>query len=107
MIPDTVRLKENGVVHFLVAGFHEIVIYNPGKTHDDVTVPPGETFINDTNNRFYQESFPPEDPPRRSRYNQSFQRTKSRGIRSIPRTWYLLGDLRHSYSFRKWHVRLR
>ena len=25
MIPDTVRLKEKGVVHFLVAGFHEIV----------------------------------------------------------------------------------
>lgn len=53
MIPDTVRLKQNGVVHFLVAGFHEIVIYNPGKTDDDVAVRAGETFINDANNRFY------------------------------------------------------
>ena len=62
MIPDTVRLKQNGVVHFLVAGFHEIVIYNPGKTDDDVAVPPSGTFINDANNRFSSESSPPEDP---------------------------------------------
>ena len=63
MIPDTVRLKENGVVHFLVAGFHEIVIYNPGKTDDDVTVPPSGTFINDTNNRFYSGIVPAGGPP--------------------------------------------
>ena len=54
MIPDTVKLKQNGVVHFLVSGFHEIVIYNPGKTIDDVAVPPSGTFIDDANNRFYQ-----------------------------------------------------
>ncbi len=63
MIPDTVRLKEKGVVHFLVAGFHEIVIYNPGKTDDDVTVPPSGTFINDTNNRFYSGIVPAGGPP--------------------------------------------
>jgi hypothetical protein len=54
MIPDTVRLKQNGVVHFLVAGFHEIAIYNPGKTIDDVAVLAGETFIDDETNRFYK-----------------------------------------------------
>ena len=54
MIPDTVRLKQNGVVHFLVAGFHEIAIYDPGKTTDDVAVRAGETFINDATNRFYK-----------------------------------------------------
>jgi plastocyanin len=62
MIPDTVRLKQNGVVHFLVAGFHEIVIYNPGKTDDDVAVPPSGTFINDTNNRFYAGIIPAGGP---------------------------------------------
>jgi plastocyanin len=62
LIPDTVRLKQNGVVHFLVAGFHEIVIYNPGKTDDDVTVPPSGTFINDANNRFYQGIVPAGGP---------------------------------------------
>ena len=62
MIPDTVKLKQNGVVHFLVAGFHEIVIYNPGKTPDDVAVVQGETFINDANNRFYQGIIPAGGP---------------------------------------------
>jgi plastocyanin len=62
MIPDTVKLKEDGVVHFLVAGFHEIVIYNPGKTTDDVAVVPGETFIDDANNRFYKGIVPAGGP---------------------------------------------
>ena len=62
MIPDTVRLKQNGVVHFLVAGFHEIVIYNPGKTDDDVAVPPAGTFIDDKNNRFYSGIIPAGGP---------------------------------------------
>lgn len=63
MIPDTVRLKQNGVVHFLVAGFHEIAIYNPGKTTDDVAVRAGETFINDATNRFYKGIVPAGGPP--------------------------------------------
>jgi len=62
MIPDTIRLKQNGVVHFLVAGFHEIAIYNPGKTTDDVAVVQSETFINDANNRFYKGIVPAGGP---------------------------------------------
>jgi len=62
MIPDTVRLKQDGVVHFLVTGFHEIVIYNPGKTDDDVAVPPSGTFINDQSNRFYSGIVPAGGP---------------------------------------------
>jgi plastocyanin len=63
MIPDTVKLKQDGVVHFLVAGFHEIVIYNPGKTIDDVAVVQSETFINDASNRFYKGIVPAGGPP--------------------------------------------
>jgi len=62
MIPDTVRLKQNGVVHFLVSGFHELVIYNPGKTEDDVAVPPAGPFIDDKNNRFYSGILPAGGP---------------------------------------------
>jgi len=62
VIPDQVKLKENGVVHFLVAGFHQIVIYNPGKTDDDVVVPASGTFINDTNNQFYSGIVPAGGP---------------------------------------------
>jgi hypothetical protein len=58
----TLRILRDGVVHFLVAGFHELAIYNPGKTTDDVTVRAGETFINDANNRFYKGIVPAGGP---------------------------------------------
>ena len=53
VIPDKIKLKQDGVVHFLVAGFHQVVIYSPGKTDDEVVVPGTGTFINDTNDQFY------------------------------------------------------
>src|SRR6185436_15734430 len=53
VIPDKIKLKQDGVVHFLVAGFHQIVVYNPGKKDDEVVVPGTGTFINDTNDQFY------------------------------------------------------
>jgi hypothetical protein len=62
VIPDRIKLKQDGVVHFLVAGFHQIVVYNPGKTDDDVVVPASGTFINDTNNQFYSGLVPAGGP---------------------------------------------
>jgi len=62
VIPDQVKLKQNGVVHFLVAGFHQIVVYNPGKTDDEVVVPGTGTFIDDTNNQFYSGIVPAGGP---------------------------------------------
>ena len=63
VIPDTIRLKNNGVVHFLVAGFHQIVVYNPGKVDEDVVVPGSGTFIDDTNGQFYTGILPAGGPP--------------------------------------------
>ena len=53
IIPDEIELKQGGVVHFLVAGFHQPIVYNPGTEPDDIVVPGAGTFINDANNRFY------------------------------------------------------
>jgi hypothetical protein len=39
-----IKLKKDGGVHFLVAGFHQIVIYKPGKTDDDVVLGSGPLF---------------------------------------------------------------
>jgi len=63
VIPDQIKLKQDGVVHFLVAGFHQIVVYNPGKRDDDVVVPGTGTFINDTNDQFYSGIVPAGGPP--------------------------------------------
>jgi hypothetical protein len=46
ILPKKIKVKEGGVVHFLVAGFHQVVVYNPGTKHDDI-VPGSGTFIND------------------------------------------------------------
>jgi len=55
IIPNQIKTKLDGVVHFLVAGFHQPVVYRPGTQPEDIVVPPaGTLFINDPNNRYYQ-----------------------------------------------------
>jgi hypothetical protein len=54
IIPNQIDTKLGGVVHFLVAGFHQVVVYNPGTQPQDIFIPPGAPlFINDPNDRFY------------------------------------------------------
>ena len=54
IIPDQIDAKLDGVVHFLVAGFHQVVVYKPGTQPGDITIPGGAPlFINDPNNRYY------------------------------------------------------
>jgi hypothetical protein len=49
-------------VRFLVAGFHQIVIYKPDKTDDDVILGSGPLFINDTIDQSYLGIEPAEGP---------------------------------------------
>jgi plastocyanin len=53
IIPDSIKVKEGGVVHFMFAGFHQIAVYQRGTTPDDITDPGSGTFVNDSNNRIY------------------------------------------------------
>jgi plastocyanin len=39
VLPTTIEIKTGGVVNFAVAGFHQIVVYQPGIEADDI-VPP-------------------------------------------------------------------
>jgi hypothetical protein len=54
IIPNAINTKLDGVVHFLVAGFHQVVVYKPGTQPEDILVPGSGTFINDPNNRYYE-----------------------------------------------------
>jgi hypothetical protein len=54
MLPGEVKVDHGGVVHFLVAGFHQPVLYKPGTQPEDIAVPPSGTFINDLNNLYYE-----------------------------------------------------
>jgi plastocyanin len=48
VLPKTIEIKAGGVVNFAVAGFHQIVIYNPGTEIDDIVIPdfPPNLFVN-------------------------------------------------------------
>jgi hypothetical protein len=36
ILPNDIKINQGGVVHFLVAGFHEPVVFVPGVSHDDI-----------------------------------------------------------------------
>jgi hypothetical protein len=57
-------VKDGGVVHFLVAGLHQVVVYNPGTTPEDIVTSGADPFfINDPTNRFYLGIVPAGGPP--------------------------------------------
>ncbi len=66
VLPKTIRIKTGGVVHFAVAGFHQIFVYNPGTTPEQVlnAAPPfpGPLFINFFTNLYYT-GINPANPP--------------------------------------------
>jgi hypothetical protein len=62
LIPHEVTIKVGGTVNFIIAGFHEVIVYAPGTTPADINtalirpsqgVPAGVPLINDPNNRLY------------------------------------------------------
>jgi len=48
VLPRTIEIKAGGVVNFAVAGFHQIVVYQPGVEADDIVPPafPPNLFMN-------------------------------------------------------------
>ncbi|HEX6994734.1 MAG TPA: twin-arginine translocation signal domain-containing protein [Gammaproteobacteria bacterium] len=64
LIPNTVTIRAGGTVNFIVAGFHQIVVYAPGKKPSDVNtsmliplpppIPPEVALIDDPDGRVYR-----------------------------------------------------
>jgi len=40
ILPNKIKVNLDGVVHFLVAGFHQAVVYKPGTRPEDIRVVP-------------------------------------------------------------------
>ena len=53
MLPSDVEINQGGVVHFLMAGFHQPAVYKPGTKPEDIMVPTTGAFIDGPTNRFY------------------------------------------------------
>jgi hypothetical protein len=47
ILPPEIKVRQGGVVHFLISGFHMLVMFNPGTGTEDIVVPASGTFILD------------------------------------------------------------
>ena len=65
LLPQTVTIKEGGSVNFVLAGFHQVVVYAPGTKPEDINTslllpipnappPPIRGLIDDPTNRIYR-----------------------------------------------------
>jgi hypothetical protein len=54
ILPNEIKVSHDGVVNFLVAGFHQPMVYKAGTRPEDIVVPAAGTFINHENNLFYR-----------------------------------------------------
>ena len=69
VLPKRIKVKKGGVVNFVVAGFHQIIVYRQGVRVEQIGVPTSGLFINDPNsatipsNVFYRGIRPAGGPP--------------------------------------------
>jgi len=47
ILPPEIKVRQGGVVHFVMSGFHMATVYDPGTEPENIVVPPSGTFIND------------------------------------------------------------
>ena len=53
ILPKEIKISRGGVVNFVVAGFHQVMVYKPGTLPEHIGVPTSGTFINYSPNLFY------------------------------------------------------
>lgn len=69
ILPKKIKVNQDGVVHFLVAGFHQVVVYKPGTKLEEIQefaeeLDTAVTFINfKPENQFYSGINPAGGPP--------------------------------------------
>lgn len=64
VLPKTIKVRRGGVVNFVVAGFHQVMVYFPGVTPETIAIPLGAPlFIDDTKNLYYRGIAPAGGPP--------------------------------------------
>ena len=49
ILPPEIKVRQGGVVHFVMSGFHMATVYDRGTEPENIVVPPSGTFINDPN----------------------------------------------------------
>jgi len=64
VLPQDIHIETGSVVNFMVAGFHQIFVYKPGVTLDQIVSPATGTFVNQhVDMLYYQGLLPAGGPP--------------------------------------------
>jgi uncharacterized cupredoxin-like copper-binding protein len=64
ILPQDIHVKTGSVVNFVVAGFHQIYVYQPGVKLEDIIVPDTGLFVNDhLDHLYYPGILPAGGPP--------------------------------------------
>jgi plastocyanin len=104
VLPNEIKVAEGGVVHFLVAGLHQIFVYEQGKEVEDVILPPAgqmppPAFINDLNGLRYQGINPAGGPlgtPASANPSNAVNRIESVSFRE-PGTYLVICNVRQHF----------
>ena len=70
LIPHVAKIKAGGSVNFIIAGFHQVIVYGPGTDPAEINatltttvgVPPGPPLIDDPTNRVFRGVDPSRQP---------------------------------------------
>ncbi|SRR5712692_2679252 len=95
IVPAEIHVKAGGVVNFAVALVHQIFVYSPGKTADDVVVPDTGTYVDDLDGIYYQGLLPTGSPP--PGFSNAQNRVESVSF-SDPGTYLVICNIRSHFS---------
>lgn len=67
VLPGIIRVKQGGVVNFVVSGLHQVYVYSSGVKRDDIVIPSAGFFVNNPEVidpvRFYYQGIKPSGGP--------------------------------------------
>lgn len=99
VLPNVIKVKAGGVVNFVVAGFHQIFVYNPGRSATDIDLSGTGLFINDLTGLYYQGLSPVEPPPE----NRSNAENRVESVSfSMPGTYLVICNVRPHFLDGMW-----
>ena len=100
VLPQDIHIETGSVVNFMVAGFHQIFVYKPGVTLDQIVSPATGTFVNEhLDLLYYQGILPAGGPPPGIPVTTTVQREEPRRVGRLPRAGHLSRHLQRQPPF--------
>ena len=101
VLPQDIHIETGSVVNFMVAGFHQIFVYKPGVTLDQIVSPATGTFVNQHVDMLYYEGILPAGgpPPGIAGDDEPVERDEPGRVGRLSRAGYVSRHLQHPRPF--------